>query len=114
MNVTVTRGGFEWASSFDLPITSLSGFRPVWSPSSPRAQRFRYPRLGAYMSCDLIPEDVRETFGHGCLHGPPPHTIRVIVKVDNHKRRTLDEVLTLAADAERLVEVCRSGVIADA
>ena len=94
---------FLWASEFEMPISDLYLFKPLWAPSGRRGfQRFSHPRLGALMSCEWIPDELRSTFGHSCLHGRPPHMIRVIVKVDAYKRRSLEEVLKLAEDAERL------------
>jgi len=31
------------------------------------------------MLCTAIPDDVGRAFGHSCQHGPPPHSIKVLI-----------------------------------
>ena len=36
--------------------------------------------LSALITCDLIDDEDKPTFGHSCRHGPGPHTIRVLIR----------------------------------
>ena len=108
MNVTIHRGG---GGDVVVPISVLHGFRVEPDLSHGRV---RY-RLSALMSCTDLPAG--ETFGHFCEHGPPPHTIRVLLLWGSHKSygsSRLGRLRRAAFDAERLSEAMREGVVADA
>lgn len=108
MNVTVTRGGRS--SAIDVPIAELSKFRVLFKLGGQgRGIWFRYPRITALMSCAAIPDDDRATFGHSCMHGPPPHKIRVIVKLEGSVKRSADDACRLAREGEALAEAYRLG-----
>ncbi len=107
MNVRVWRNGRS--EVIDVPIALLTRFQVDWR-SPGRHEPYRYPRLTAIMSCELIPDAARETFGHSCKHGPPPHHIRVLVEIAGKPRtRNVYRVQRLAFEAERLASAFREG-----
>ena len=73
--------------------------RPHWSDVSGGVGR-RAPRqfVHGYISCDLIPDDA--DFGHSCLHGPPPHDIKVCVVAKDNSRSVMTR-LKERADMDR-------------
>jgi hypothetical protein len=73
VNVTVTRGA---GGSSEVPIGVLNGFRVEANEMPHEGERPRW-RLTALMLCTDLPEG--STVGHSCLHGPPPHLIRVVI-----------------------------------
>lgn len=78
--VRVTRGWGDWRK-LDVPLDALSGWHVAVAQGGHGA-RLPKPALAAYMSCEEIPSEA--DFGHSCVHGPPPHRIKVIVqRVDN-------------------------------
>jgi hypothetical protein len=107
MNVSVRRGGRGCKT--EVPLTALEGFHATYNVGGIEGRFFTHPRLAAYMSCEMIPEEARETFGHSCQHGPPPHKIRVIVRTSKRarKRRTYADVTRMALTVERLAHVLR-------
>jgi hypothetical protein len=102
---------------FDEPRTAqcrLSAFRNIhWDFISGGAQRLApWPYMYGYVWCsDLVNAD---EFPHSCLHGPPPHSVKVcIVKKDNGPQ-TYRELLkqagpkpTTPSSAGRTVKVRR-------
>jgi hypothetical protein len=66
--VTVTRGWGDYRR-LDVPEGELSGFHMASTAGGTKAALPR-PTLAAYMSRDVIPEDI--DFAHSCLHGSGP------------------------------------------
>jgi hypothetical protein len=107
VNVEIKRAG---GMTTEVPITVLYGFRVDQNIDPERPNRKRY-RITALMSCADLPKD--KPFGHSCLHGgPPPHTIRVFVKLRATGRpfaRTEPRLRQLAREAELLANALRAG-----
>ena len=107
MTVRVHRGG---GGEISVPITALEGFwvrENVW----PDRKHSRY-ELTALMLCTHIPEG--EVFGHSCMHGPPPHLIRVIIRPDGmsrHGSRSSGRMLRLRDEISALAHACRAGIV---
>lgn len=92
-DVVVTRGWGDWRK-LSVPLDVLARFHMTSDAGGTKA-RLPRPMLAAYMSCTAIPEGVE--FGHSCLHGPPPHSIKVLVQQRDNDRALYQE---LRAQAE--------------
>jgi hypothetical protein len=110
VNITIHRGG---GGEVDVPIKALHGFRVDLDFDDREPNRRRY-RLTALILCTELPAG--RPFGHSCLHGPPPHLIRVVVKLPSTGQpfsRSEGKQRRLASEAELLARALRSGELAD-
>jgi hypothetical protein len=73
--VVVSRQWGDWRR-ITVPISALSGLH-IAAKSGGVNVHLPRPTLAAYMSCEDIPAGA--DFGHSCVHGPPPHTIKVLI-----------------------------------
>ncbi len=82
--VTIRRSWGDWRT-LQVPINALSGFHFTDLAGGTSA---RMPRnvLAAYMLCSDIPSGA--FFGHSCMHGPPPHRIKVLIFKTHNDPRT--------------------------
>jgi hypothetical protein len=73
--VCIRRGWFDYRS-VDVPFSALTGWHMTTDAGGTHA---RLPRatLAAYVLCTDLPAG--EEFGHSCIHGRPPHSIKVLV-----------------------------------
>jgi hypothetical protein len=69
----------------EVPISCLSGLHMATAAGGTLRPLPR-PTLAAYMDCTAIPDGAE--FGHSCLHGPPPHRIKVLIFQAHNDRGT--------------------------
>jgi hypothetical protein len=70
--------------AIEVPVDCLSGLH-VATAAGGTLRRLPRPTLAAYMDCTVIPDG--SEFGHSCLHGPPPHRIKVLIFQSHNDRR---------------------------
>lgn len=77
----------QWNASLaaEIRLADLSGLH--WSDfSGGVGKRANRPYLHGYMSCDAI---ISGDLDHSCMHGPPPHRIKVCVVAKDNDRKLM-------------------------
>lgn len=73
-NVVVIARGWGGTRAI-VPSRALRGFHVAIDEGGAH-RGLPHPMLGAYLAdCRLLPA----AFGHDCAHGPPPHTIKIVI-----------------------------------
>jgi hypothetical protein len=90
--VVVARG---WGGArVTVPLAALEGWH-IAVQEGGRCRRLPKPMLGAYMSCDTLPEGV--AFDHDCAHRPGLHRIKVVVPRVHNERGLYARLRALGA-----------------
>jgi hypothetical protein len=92
VDVVVSRG---WGGArVAVPVSALQGWH-IAVQEGGCCRRLPRPMLGAYMSCDALPEG--SSFDHDCAHRPGPHRIKVVVPRTHNDRGLYGRLRALGA-----------------
>jgi hypothetical protein len=91
--VVIARG---WGGArVSISETELSGFHIAYSAGGTSAPLPK-PTLAAYIDCTALPNG--EEFGHSCMHGPPPHRIKVLIFRSQNQKDVYERLRSRAAN----------------
>ena len=84
----------------EIPFDGLSGIR--WDTISGGVNNIApKPFIHAYVWCDEVIGDI----AHSCLHGPPPHSIKIVILKKDNTPKIFKKLLKLLDQNQKHIEL---------